>query len=115
MEYIKKEMLIFIIYRYSRRNSKYGTIIKDSFCLEEENMKESILIAEDEDRLREIVREYLEDEDFKVLEAANGREALEIFQSSSIDLALIDIRRVEPLQKAQEGIGRSYNNNHGKV
>lgn len=88
-------MLIFTVYRYSRRNSKYGTIITDSFCLEEENMKESILIAEDEDRLREIVREYLEDEDFKVLEAANGREAIEIFQSGSIDLVLIDIMMPE--------------------
>jgi DNA-binding response OmpR family regulator len=54
-----------------------------------------ILIAEDEDRIREIVAEYLEDEGYEVIQAENGREALELFEKSRIDLAIIDIMMPE--------------------
>ncbi|PAB59044.1 response regulator transcription factor [Anaeromicrobium sediminis] len=58
-------------------------------------MKERILIAEDEDRLRAIIREYLEDEDFEVIEAPDGKEALKHFNYENMDLALIDIMMPE--------------------
>lgn len=58
-------------------------------------MKEKILVAEDEDRLRMIIKEYLEDENFEVIEASDGKEALKHFSSVDINLALIDIMMPE--------------------
>lgn len=54
-------------------------------------MSTNILLVEDEERLREVVKEYLEDEDFCIFEAADGKKALNIFKSMDINLALIDI------------------------
>lgn len=51
-----------------------------------ENRK--ILIADDEVRMRALVRDYLRMKGFQVLEAENGREALEVFQRE-LDIALI--------------------------
>ena len=51
-----------------------------------ENRK--ILIADDEARMRALVRDYLRMKGFQVLEAENGREALEVFQRE-LDIALI--------------------------
>ncbi len=51
----------------------------------------NILIAEDEERLRKIVGKYLISEGFRVLEAENGAEALEIFADNEIDLVILDV------------------------
>ncbi|RRD94349.1 DNA-binding response regulator [Clostridiales bacterium COT073_COT-073] len=51
----------------------------------------NILIAEDEDRLRKIVAKYLMNEGFRVLEAENGVEALQIFTEEEIDLVILDV------------------------
>lgn len=51
----------------------------------------NILIAEDEERLRKIVVKYLSNEGFRVLEAENGEEALDIFEKNEIDLAILDV------------------------
>ena len=53
------------------------------------------MIVEDEDRLREILRDYFEEEGFNVIEASNGREAIEKFDKSKIDLMLLDIMMPE--------------------
>lgn len=58
------------------------------------NMK-SIMIVEDEDRLREILRDYFEEEGFEVMEACNGREAIEKFEKKKADLILLDIMMPE--------------------
>ncbi|RYG73640.1 response regulator transcription factor [Lentibacillus lipolyticus] len=55
----------------------------------EENAK--ILVVDDEDRIRRLVRMYLEKEDFVVEEAADGTEALELGQNNDYDLILLDI------------------------
>ncbi|HEX5426499.1 MAG TPA: response regulator [Candidatus Acidoferrales bacterium] len=54
---------------------------------------ETILVAEDNDGLRELAKEVLESLGYHVLLAATGDEALEIFAPGhkSIDLALLDI------------------------
>lgn len=51
----------------------------------------NILIIEDEKRIRDIVREYFEDKDYKVYEATNGEEGLQVFESTLIDLVILDI------------------------
>ena len=50
-----------------------------------------ILIVEDEIRLREMVKEYLENEDFEIFEAGDGVEAMEKFKEFNPDLVLLDI------------------------
>jgi DNA-binding response OmpR family regulator len=54
-------------------------------------MRKSILIVEDELRIRFLLRDYLMKEDFNVFEASNGEEGLFIFSTQKIDLVLLDI------------------------
>jgi len=54
-------------------------------------MRKSILIVEDELRIRFLLRDYLMKEDFNVFEASNGEEGLFIFSTKKIDLVLLDI------------------------
>lgn len=54
-------------------------------------MKKTILIVEDEDILREIVKDYLLNEGYEVLEAVNGNEALAKFEEHEVDLIILDI------------------------
>lgn len=59
-----------------------------------ENRK--ILIADDEARMRALVRDYLRMKGFQVLEAENGREVLEVFQREpDIALILLDVMMPE--------------------
>ncbi|NLP33859.1 MAG: response regulator, partial [Clostridiales bacterium] len=51
----------------------------------------TILVVEDEDILREIIIDYLVEDGYKVLEAADGEKALELFQTNSVDLVILDI------------------------
>jgi DNA-binding response OmpR family regulator len=50
-----------------------------------------ILVAEDEDNLRNLIVKYLQNEGFTVLDASDGEEALDIWFESPIDLAVLDI------------------------
>lgn len=52
---------------------------------------EKILIIEDENRIREMVKEYLENEGFQITEANDGADGLEKFKASEFDLILLDI------------------------
>lgn len=54
-------------------------------------MRKSILIVEDELRIRFLLRDYLMKEDFNIFEASNGEEGLFIFSTQKIDLVLLDI------------------------
>lgn len=54
--------------------------------------KATILITDDEKSIRNTLREILEFENYAVLEAEEGREALEIIQSINVDLVLLDIK-----------------------
>jgi len=52
----------------------------------------TILVADDEPEVLDLVRMLLEWEDYAVIEATNGQEALEKIQSTCPDLALLDVR-----------------------
>lgn len=55
-----------------------------------------ILIADDELRMRKLLSDFLKKEGFQVLEAENGKEALDIFNSDqSIDLIILDVMMPE--------------------
>ena len=51
----------------------------------------NILIVDDEKLLRDVVKEYCLKENYKVFEAENGLDALEIVENNSIDLIVLDI------------------------
>jgi len=55
--------------------------------------RETILVVEDEEMLRELVRDILTAHGYRVLEAGNGKEALSVWQENreKIDLLLTDI------------------------
>lgn len=50
-----------------------------------------ILIADDEDRIREAIREYAEFEGWQVTEARDGMQAVELARTGQFDLAVLDI------------------------
>ncbi|NTV77636.1 MAG: response regulator transcription factor [Clostridiales bacterium] len=54
-------------------------------------MNYTILIVEDDEDIVELLRLYLENENYQVLIAKNGEEALPLIESNRIDLAVIDI------------------------
>lgn len=55
-------------------------------------MKIKILIADDEERWRLLVRDFLENEGFEVLEAADGRQAVDTLRADpEINLVILDI------------------------
>lgn len=54
-------------------------------------MSYRILIVEDQQVLREIMKEYLMDEGYHVLDACDGSQALELFHEHEIDLIILDI------------------------
>ena len=51
----------------------------------------TVLIVDDEPRIREVVREYCLLEDFNVIEASDGVEAIELVKSKKIDIIVLDI------------------------
>lgn len=56
------------------------------------NTNVKILIADDEERWRRLVGDFLRNEGFKTIEAANGQEAVELIrQDSDISMAILDI------------------------
>ncbi|MGH1299466.1 response regulator transcription factor [Bacillus pretiosus] len=54
-------------------------------------MQRTILIVEDEDILREIMKDYLLNGGYNVLEAIDGKEALSIFEEHEVHLIILDI------------------------
>ena len=50
-----------------------------------------ILIADDEERIRDIIRQYLEFEGFEYGEAGDGVEAFEKVKTGEYDLVVLDV------------------------
>jgi len=58
-------------------------------------MKRNILLVEDDVLMREFITDYFKKEQWQVHEAENGREALELFEQTMIDLIVLDIMMPE--------------------
>lgn len=58
-------------------------------------MPKTILLAEDEQILRESMAEFLAQEGFEVLQAANGKAAYDMVLERSVDVVLTDVRMPE--------------------
>jgi len=53
--------------------------------------KARILLAEDDEYLRELVKDALGDESYEVTACANGQEAIDLFDKNKFDICLLDI------------------------
>ncbi|MDQ0150434.1 response regulator transcription factor [Eubacterium multiforme] len=54
-------------------------------------MKKSILIVEDELKIRFLIRDYFLKENFNIYEAEDGESGLEVFSKEKIDLIILDV------------------------
>lgn len=54
-------------------------------------LKYNILVVEDEQNILNVIKAYLEKEDYKVYEALDGEIALEVFGSEEIHLIILDL------------------------
>ncbi|MEQ8201315.1 MAG: response regulator transcription factor [Syntrophomonadaceae bacterium] len=54
-------------------------------------MARNILVADDEERMRRLVSDFLRKAGFNTFEAADGRQALQVFTDQPIDLAILDV------------------------
>ena len=54
--------------------------------------KGTILVVDDESRMRKLVKDFLKREDYTVLEAGDGMEAMDVFYANKdIDLMILDV------------------------
>ena len=54
-------------------------------------MNKTIFVVEDEDDIRQIIKDYLLRENYEVIEASNGKEALDKIEKEHFDLAILDV------------------------
>ncbi|HZK13877.1 MAG TPA: response regulator [Desulfobaccales bacterium] len=52
----------------------------------------TILVVDDDEAIRTLLQEELEDEGYKVLIATNARDALKMVAAEALDLVILDIR-----------------------
>lgn len=64
-------------------------------------MINKVLLADDEDRMRKLLSDFLKREGYSILEARNGREALELFENDEeISLLILDVMMPETLRNS---------------
>ncbi|PXV95405.1 DNA-binding response OmpR family regulator [Lachnotalea glycerini] len=56
---------------------------------------DKILVVDDEDRIRAIIKKYAEFEGYQIVEAANGMEAVEKCKNEDFDVIILDIMMPE--------------------
>lgn len=69
-----------------------------------------LLLCEDEDKMRELLKRFLEHEGYTVVEATDGEEALESFYQEKFDLVILDwmMPKINGLEVAQQ-MKQEYN------
>ena len=50
-----------------------------------------ILIVDDEEMIRNVIKEYCLSEGFKIIEASNGEEAIDVVLNDNVDLVILDV------------------------
>lgn len=54
-------------------------------------MSKTVLLVEDEARMREIISDYFKKDGFNILEAPDGKKALELYEENTVNLVILDI------------------------
>ena len=65
---------------------------------------EKILIADDEQLMRQLVIDFLKPEGYEILEAVDGKEALDIYDKEHLDLCSPGRPRREECRPQPDGI-----------
>ena len=52
-------------------------------------MEESILVVDDEERMRKLIKDFLTNKGYHILEAEDGEKALEIYQENKLKIMLV--------------------------
>jgi PAS domain S-box-containing protein len=63
---------------------------------------ETILVAEDDPRVRQLTREVLENYGYRVLEAVDGMDAVKVFHDNKDDIRLVILDVIMPRKKGKE-------------
>ncbi len=58
-------------------------------------MSYTIMIAEDDEDIAELISLYLENDDFQVILARDGKQALRLFETQDVDLLIVDLMMPE--------------------
>lgn len=56
----------------------------------------TVMIVDDEQRIRKLISDFLQREGYTIVEADNGQSALTLFAAERIDLVLLDVMMPEP-------------------
>jgi len=67
-------------------------------------MKKKVLLVEDNEGLRDLYKEELEEEGYEIITVKNGKEALQKLEKEKPDLVVLDI--VMPVMDGMEALGR---------
>jgi DNA-binding response OmpR family regulator len=59
-------------------------------------VNKKILIADDEQRIRKLIADFLQREGYAICEADSGHAALALFESEKIDLVILDVMMPDP-------------------
>ena len=51
----------------------------------------TVLVVDDEERIRILIKEYCLNENYEVLEASDGQQALNIIKNNKVDIVILDI------------------------
>jgi UDP-3-O-acyl N-acetylglucosamine deacetylase len=86
-------------------------------------MSDTILVVDDEEKIRATLRGVLADEGFEVLEATDGRRALELLEQTAPRLAIVDIwmpevdgiELVERMRRQAPGVPIIVISGHGTI
>ena len=66
-------------------------------------MEYTILIADDEKEIRDLLRLYLENEHYQVLEAQDGMQALELVHNNRVDMCILEAGRLSCIAGDSQG------------
>jgi CheY-like chemotaxis protein len=91
---------------FPRAEAAEESVVPEAPVTTEAHGSETILVVEDEEALRRLARRILESRGYTVLDAGNGRDAIDIMaqHGSSVDLVLSDV--VMPVMGGRELVER---------
>ena len=81
----------------------------------------SILVVDDESRMRKLIKDFLQKNEYEVIEAVNGEDALEVYNQNKdkINLIILDVMMPKQdgwsvLRKIRQSSRSSSNNANSK-
>lgn len=67
-------------------------LLENKLRMQKRRLMKTILVVDDDEAIRTLLQEELEEEGYKVLIATNARDALKMVEAEPLDLVILDIR-----------------------